>query len=159
MSKHPKLPNRHFAWTRPAKFAFVGAMGIIVQLVVLHWLVGIGCGYLIATIISVEAAVLHNFVWHEKFTWRDRSQFTSAGHGSRLLRFHLSNGLISIAGNLLLMRIFVGELTMPLVPANLLSITACCLTNFIVSDRWVFVIAQREPDLEVLDSGGRTISD
>ncbi|HEV7220506.1 MAG: GtrA family protein [Terriglobales bacterium] len=134
-------PNLNFAWRRPAKFAFVGAMGIIVQLVALHWLAETECGYLIATIISVEAAVLHNFVWHEKFTWRDRGGFTSARLGARLLRFHLSNGLISIAGNLLLMRIFVGEFGMLLIPANLLSITACCLTNFIASDRWVFVIA------------------
>ncbi len=133
--------RKQFMWTRPAKFALVGAIGIIVQLLTLHWLAGAGCGYLIATVISVEAAVLHNFVWHENFTWRDRNGFTSAGLGSRLLRFHVSNGLISVVGNLLLMRIFVGELGMPLVAANLLSITACCLTNFVASDRWVFVIA------------------
>lgn len=141
MSTDARRFAKFFEWKRPAKFAFVGAMGIIVQLVALHWLVVIGCGYLIATIISVEAAVLHNFVWHQKFTWRDRSGFTSAGLGSRLLRFHLSNGLISIAGNILLMRIFVGEFGISVVPANLLSITACCLTNFVASDRWVFVIA------------------
>ncbi len=134
-------PNLHFAWKRPAKFALVGGMGIIVQLVALHWLAETGCGYLIATIISVEAAVVHNFVWHEKFTWSDRSGLTSVRLGSRIVRFHLSNGLISIVGNLLLMRIFVGEFGMPLIPANLLSITACCLTNFVASDRWVFVIA------------------
>ena len=28
--------------------------------------------YLFATAIAVEAAVVHNFVWHEQFTWADR---------------------------------------------------------------------------------------
>jgi putative flippase GtrA len=29
--------------------------------------------YLVATVIAVEMAVLHNFVWHEQFTWADRT--------------------------------------------------------------------------------------
>ena len=134
-------------WHRPAKFAFVGAIGIAVQIAALRWFVGFGCGYLPATIMAVETALLHNFVWHEKFTWRDRNKLTAVGCGSRLLRFYLSNGLISIAGNVLLMRMFVGDLGMGIVPANLASITVCCLTNFLASDRWVFVPAQPGTEL------------
>jgi putative flippase GtrA len=129
-------------WHRPAKFAFVGAIGIMVQIAALRWFVGIGCGYLPATVMAVEAALLHNFVWHENFTWRDREKSASSKVWSRLLRFHLSNALISIAGNVLLMRMFVGGLGIGIVPANLASITVCSLTNFLASDRWVFVPAQ-----------------
>jgi putative flippase GtrA len=125
------------AWKRPAKFAFVGAIGIGVQLVMLH-LAG-GCGYLWATAIAVETAILHNFVWHENFTWADRNRPGSSVPGSRFLRFHLSNGLISIIENVLLMRTLVGGFGMHVLPANLLSITVCCFTNFLASDRWVFV--------------------
>jgi putative flippase GtrA len=135
-------PHRRPQWKRLTKFAFVGVIGIAVQIVTLHWVAGLGCGYLSSTVIAVEAAILHNFVWHENFTWRDREKSASAKVGSRLLRFHLSNGLISIAGNVLLMRMLVGGLGMGIVPANLASITVCCLTNFLASDRWVFVPAQ-----------------
>jgi putative flippase GtrA len=124
---------------RPAKFALVGVMGIVVQLATLHWLANSGCNYLLATAIAVEAALLHNFIWHENFTWKDRGQRTSSGLCLRLMRFHISNGVISIAGNLLLMRLFVGEIRMHPIPANLASITICCLANFLVSDRWVFL--------------------
>ncbi len=124
---------------RMAKFAFVGAIGIAIQLLVLHWLVTVGCGYLISTAIAVETAILHNFVWHENFTWRERSPSGSDEIWARLLRFHLSNGLISIIGNLLLMRVFVGWLSLNVVAANLLSVTICCVTNFLASDRWVFI--------------------
>lgn len=125
------------AWKRPAKFAFVGAIGIGVQLAILH--LASGCGYLFATAIAVETAILHNFVWHENFTWADRNSAGTSTLGFRFLRFHLSNGLISMVGNVLLMRTFVGGFGMYVLPANLLSITVCCLTNFVASDRWVFV--------------------
>lgn len=124
---------------RSAKFALVGAMGIVVQLATLHWLSNSGCNYLFATAIAVEAALLHNFVWHENFTWKDRGRLTASGLCLRFLRFHLSNGVISIAGNLLLMRLFFGGIRMHTIPANLASITICCLANFLVSDRWVFL--------------------
>ena len=29
--------------------------------------------YLMATLVAVEAAILSNFVWHYRWTWRDRS--------------------------------------------------------------------------------------
>jgi putative flippase GtrA len=124
---------------RSAKFALVGAMGIVVQLATLHWLASSGCNYLLATAIAVEAALLHNFIWHENFTWKDRGRPTSSGLCLRFLRFHVSNGVISIAGNLLLMRLLVGGIRMHPLPANLASITICCLANFLVSDRWVFL--------------------
>ena len=60
--------------------------------------------YLIATALAVETAVIHNFLWHERFTWADR-----AGAGfTRFLKFNLTTGLFSIGGNLLLMKLLVG---------------------------------------------------
>jgi putative flippase GtrA len=58
-----------------------------------------------------------------------------------LLRFHLSNGVISILGSLLLMRWLVGQFGMNVVGANLLTIAACSVGNFLASDRWVFSAA------------------
>lgn len=58
------------------------------------------------------AAGRHNFVWHERWTWADRVPV----HGhfmKRLLYFHLANGTVSLAGNLILMRAFAGMLQMP----------------------------------------------
>jgi putative flippase GtrA len=124
---------------RSVKFALVGAIGIVVQLATLRCLSSLGCSYLLATAIAVEAALLHNFVWHENFTWKDRGRPDSSSLGLRFLRFHASNGLISIAGNLLLMRLLVGGIKMRMVPANLASIAICCLANFLASDRWVFL--------------------
>jgi len=120
-------------------FNAVGAAGLGLQLGVLAWLhAGVGLNYLWATALAVEAAVLHNFLWHEKLTWRDRQ---SGDRMARLAKFNLTNGAISILGNLVLMRFLVGTFGLPYLPANLLAIIACSLANFYVGDRVVFVSA------------------
>ena len=130
---------RHSNIQRPAKFAFVGTIGVLIQLAVLEVLTALGLHYLWATAFAVEAAVLHNFMWHQRFTWRDRGASRLTETGSRLFRFHLSNGAISILGNLVLMRRLVGQFGMSVLVANLLTIAACSLGNFLASDRWVFL--------------------
>ncbi len=121
------------------KFNAVGALGIGIQLGCLWALVGgLGVNYLVATALAVEAAVLHNFVWHERFTWKDRSGGPAREIALRLLRFHAGNGVVSIAGNLVLMRLFVGALHWRYLVANGVTIAACSLLNFAAGEWFVF---------------------
>ena len=117
------------------KFNLVGGVGIVVQLLVLVVLKTVfHFDYLIATALAVEIAVVHNFLWHERFTWADR-----AGAGfTRFLKFNLTTGLVSILGNVALMKLLAGILHMQYLVANTTTIAACSLVNFAVSDRFVF---------------------
>jgi putative flippase GtrA len=118
------------------KFNAVGGIGIGVQLVVLAVLKsGLRLDYLLATELAVEAAVIHNFLWHERFTWADRMKESSL---VRFVKFNLTTGLFSILGNLILMRTLVGSGKMNFLVANIVTIAACSLVNFVVSDRVVF---------------------
>jgi len=128
---------RAMAW-HWVKFNVVGAIGIGVQLAALAALNRVLGNYVVATAIAVELTVLHNFVWHERFTWADRASMSWRDSLVRLLKFNFSNGAISILGNILLMRWFVGEFRLPVVIANLLAIALCGLANFVVGDRFVF---------------------
>ena len=120
------------------RFYAVGAAGVVVQLAALAlFKSGLGFSVLASTACAVEAAVLHNFVWHERWTWRDRG-LSPSGWPGRLLRFHLSNGLLSIAANLALMAVFYEWLRMPYLAANLISIGICSLLNYLAADRLVF---------------------
>jgi putative flippase GtrA len=123
---------------RLLKFSAVGAMGIVVQFSVLAALTALRLNYLMATAFAVEFAVIHNFFWHRRYTWRDRMDLGWSSLVLALFRFHVSNGFVSILGNLILMRLFVGALDLPLLIANGASISICFLANFIASDRWVF---------------------
>jgi len=118
------------------KFNAVGGIGIGVQLAVLAALKsGLHVGYLPATALAVEAAVIHNFFWHERFTWADRG----AGQGlARFVRFNLTTGALSILGNIALMKLFVDGAGLPYLLSSGLSIAVCSIANFVVSDRFVF---------------------
>ena len=119
------------------KFNAVGVIGIVVQLAALAVLKSVlHLHYLIATGLAVELAVLHNFAWHERWTWKDRTG--KRGVLRRLARFNLTTGAFSIFSNLVLMRVLVGVFHLPLLVANLLSIAATALANFAVSEVWVF---------------------
>ena len=120
------------------RFNGVGVAGFVVQLAILALAINAGgMHYLLATAIAVEAAVLHNFLWHERWTWRDRPA-TGMARLERLWRFHILNGLVSLVGNLLMMRLLVGLLGMQPVVANVVAVLACALVNFTASDRLVF---------------------
>ncbi len=64
-------------------------------------------GYLAATAAAVELAVLNNFVWHQRWTWSDRPSATTGETLRRLAKFNITNGAVSITGNLVLMSILV----------------------------------------------------
>jgi len=121
------------------KFNAVGWMGAVVQLAVLAGLSRLGAQYLVATALAVEAALLHNYAWHIRWTWPER-----VGRPGRLWRFHLANGAISMASNLLWMRLLAGWLGIGVVPANAIAILATSILNFLVGDRWVFRAAPAE---------------
>lgn len=117
------------------RFNVVGVAGFALQLAVVATLTG-ECGVrpLIATVLAVETAILHNFFWHERWTWADRP---SAGieRLSRLLRFNLTNGLVSIAGNVVVVAILA---KLNPVAANAIAVLMCSLVNFAAGDRLVF---------------------
>lgn len=108
-SKHRndgRMPKTVFRWL---KFNLVGGFGIAAQFATLLGLKsGLHLNYLLATALAVEAAVVHNFLWHERYTWADRVQPSWRKSLPRLLRFNLTTGGISIAGNLALMKGMVG---------------------------------------------------
>ena len=130
---------------RAAKFYAVGALGIVVQLVALYCYKHLlEPHYLWATALAVETAVLHNFMWHEFWTWSDRPS-TGLDRAARLWRFHLSNGLLSLVGNVLLMRLLVGTFGLHYLVANVLSIGSLALANFLLSELYVFRYLIRPP--------------
>jgi putative flippase GtrA len=125
------------ALIRWGKFNAVGAMGMVLQLTALavfeRWAPG---HYLLASAAAVELAILHNFVWHRHYTWRDRAD--DSAPMVRLVRFHLSNGLVSMLGNLAILRLLVQEARLPILLADCVAILFCSLINFCLGDRWVF---------------------
>lgn len=125
------------------RFNAVGAMGMAVQLGVLAVLNRIAGGhYLVATVAALEITLVHNFLWHRRTTWRDRRAGAAV---SQLLRFHLSNGMVSLAGNLGLMHLLVAGASMPVVAADAIAIGVCSVANFSLGHAWAFAMPGERP--------------
>ena len=120
---------------RWGRFLAIGLLGFLLQLGTLGWLtLRAGWPWPAATLVSVELAIVHNFLWHARWTWRDRPDARLAG----FMRFQLTNGMSSLAGNAALMTLFTGVLGMPPLPANALAVVVMSAANFVIADRWVF---------------------
>ena len=124
---------RHFIRFNVASFA-----GILVQLATL-WLLTSRAGihYQAATLVAVAAAILHNFLWHWRWTWADRG-LTPHAAAHAFGRFALTNGAVSIVVNLMAMPLLVAGAGLPPVPANLLAIASAGLVNFYLADTVAF---------------------
>jgi putative flippase GtrA len=124
------------SWQRFVRFNLVSGLGIIVQLAVLGVLTRTGLvGYLVATAIAVATAVVHNFLWHRRWTWSDRR---GRGALSAFSAFAAVNGLISLATNLVVMMALVAGAGFPPIPSNLMAVAVAGLVNFWAGDRLVF---------------------
>lgn len=120
-------------------FSSVGALGFAVQFCSLLLLAGwLEINYLIATAIAVEIAILHNFLWHQRWTWSDRAASGSPQIADRLLRFNAGTGITSIGGNLLLMWVFVSWFGVHYAIANIMAVASLSIVNFLFCDRLVF---------------------
>jgi len=123
---------------RFGKFSAVGALGAVLQVTLFDSLVRfLDLPGLAAAPFAVEIAVLHNFFWHERFTWRDR-RTGGRGKALRLWRFHVSNGLVSLAANTALAYWLIEKLHFPALPFAIIAIAVCAPLNFLIADRWVY---------------------
>lgn len=126
------------SFVRWIRFNGVGVAGAVVQLVVLsaltRWL---NVPVALATAAAVEAAILHNFFWHQRWTWRDRPARGARETAARLGRFHAVNGVVSLVGNVIITTVLVHAGIHP-VAANLVAILACSIVNYTAGDTFVF---------------------
>jgi putative flippase GtrA len=123
------------AGRRFVRFVIAGAGGFIVQVGMLAVLTSLfGVHYLVATLIAVEAAILSNFVWHYRWTWRDRA----ASWVDQLIRFNALNAITSIFGSIFLTALFVEVVGLQVVSANIASVLALSVINFLGANRLVF---------------------
>ena len=139
MRAQPASPAWRTTLSRWTRFSAVGAAGLAVQLAALALFSGVmQLGLLLATALSVECAVLHNFLWHYYSTWKDRPCADRSQVIARLIRFHVANGMISLFGNSAMTWVLVTDFGIHYILANLLAVVPCSVANFLVCDRFAF---------------------
>ncbi|HMQ32523.1 MAG TPA: glycosyltransferase [Chloroflexaceae bacterium] len=122
-------------WGRMARFAAVGASGVVVNTALLLALTRAGgLAEWQASPLATEAAILSNFLLNDAWTFRD----ARAGSGlGRLLRYNgvaLGGMAVTVAALTLLTRV----LGVGLMPANLLAVACAMAWNYLINSRWTW---------------------
>ena len=121
-------------WQRAFRFYAVGAAGATLQLLIVAVLAhAFRVHYGVATAMALGATLVHNFIWHVRWTWRDRRPGT--GYVVAFVRFASANGGVSILGTALLVPLCVERFGLPAVAANVVAIAVCGLVNFWLASR------------------------
>lgn len=121
---------------RVAKFLIAGLGGFAAQIATLAVLVhAMHLHYVTATIVAVEVAIVLNFMWHERWTWK------GCRTGSvlvRLFRYNALTAVTSILGGVVVTTFLVETASMAPIVANSISVIVLGALNFAGSDRFVF---------------------
>ena len=120
------------------KFALTGAIGFVVQVAAMAALVNMGLHYVPATVIAVELAILANFAWHERWTWRDRPAGSVSERWARLARFNALTAVTSIFGSVAVTALLVESWSLSPLLANIISVVVLGALNFAGANTLVF---------------------
>ena len=142
------IPRSHLstALVRFIKFGLIGGLGVGVNVGVYALLRElVGMADFLSRVIAIEISVLHNFAWNFLWTWGDRGRNWSRIPGS-LLRYHGSTLFSSF-----MVTLAVGWVVLQLLPdvkwaeylSHLTGIAAGTVSNYLLSDRWVFTSSRR----------------
>ncbi len=123
-----------------ARFGMVGLFGIVVNVAILHVLHSVlGWGFTRSSALATEAAILHNYVWNELWTFHIRRLDLG-----RLLRYQMSSLLA--AGVTVVVATIVKELIDPRL-AQLVGVLSGAGLNYVVNVRWTWGPAATVSDL------------
>jgi len=119
-------------WKQLAKFAVVGAIGAIINIVIFRTLVRNGVHYLAAGTVSFLVAVTSNYTWNRLWTFRDQR-----GHvGVQGMRFFVVS-LVSLGANLVLLQLLITLGTTKVV-GQAIAIVLVTPLNFVGNKLWSF---------------------
>lgn len=117
---------RNFPIARFLRFGVVGFSGLFVDLVMFYLLRElIGLPLYPSTVLSIEAAIINNFLWNDAWTFADLAQ-KQRGWGARLQRFAKFNA-VCVIGAILQIGIMALILAIPItaqIPAFIGQFTA-----------------------------------
>ena len=129
--------RREQPWPRRLlRFLCVGALGVVVNCGLLALLErAAGWHYLLASPAAIELSIVHNFAWHDNWTFRDRRG--DSQWATRLWQYHVA----AAAGMLInwaVLGLLVGIGRLPLLPSNVVGIAAGTVVNFTISKLWTW---------------------
>jgi putative flippase GtrA len=125
------------------RFNAIGLMGTGVQLLLIFLLrTFFQLNYFVATLIGVQCSLIHNFFWHQHWTWKNSLRTGRKESFQRFLRFNSTSGTISMMGNLGFTSVLVQAVHLPYFACNILAIGGTNILNFFLANNFAFQPAE-----------------
>ena len=85
---------------RALKFNIVGWMGMPVNMGMLYLLKDVaGFPLILASVIAIETAIVHNYIWHRHWTWAHRNRGERPPFFKQLIAYNVATGLVDLVVN------------------------------------------------------------
>lgn len=130
---------------RAGAFGTIGLSGIGINTALLWLFASVaGLHYLLAAALATQGSTIWNFTWTDIGVYHGQK---SRRLFDRLLRFFAMNNLTLLALRLPLLHVFVRDLHIHLLTANILTLAIVFLARFLVSERFIYERRVRRDDV------------
>ena len=124
---------------RGGKFMVVGWMGMLVNTGCLYLLKGVwGLKLIPASLLAIEIAILHNFIWFRHWAWKDRLKASPVGFFRQLLTFNAAIGVVDLAANVSVLWSLTTFFRIHYLLANLAGMIAGPFIKFWLNEKLIF---------------------
>jgi dolichol-phosphate mannosyltransferase len=124
---------------RLVKFGIVGVCGIFVNQGLLFFFTEfLHLDYRISSIIAIECAIISNFIFNSRWTWKDRHVDTRIEYLKQFGKYNLSSGVTAFMLNWVVLVVLTEVVRIPYLVSNLAGIATASLANFTISHVWTF---------------------
>ncbi len=126
------------------KFGIIGLSGIVVNSTVL-WLLHTYAqlDIFLASPLAIALAIFNNFSWNDRFTWNENRANRHNSYLQRLWKYYFSAALGAFL-NYLVLIVLTLQFDLYYLLANLAGILTGMVSNFLLSEFWVFKSKKEE---------------
>ncbi len=124
---------------RGTKFNLVAWLGMLVNSGCLYLFKGIlGVPLIPASLMSIEIAIVHNFIWHRHWTWGDRDGEHPPPFLKQLLIYNLMTGLVDLVANVTVLWLLTTFLDIYYLIANVAGMILGPFIKFWLNEKVIF---------------------
>jgi putative flippase GtrA len=122
---------------RGGKFMIVAWLGMLVNTGCLYLFKGVfGIRLIPASILAIEIAIIHNFIWFRLWTWKDRPN--KQPFFRQLIKFNVATGAVDFAANVTVLWSLATIVGIHYLVANILGMIAPPFIKFWLNERFIF---------------------
>jgi dolichol-phosphate mannosyltransferase len=131
---------------RGTKFLLVAWLGMFVNTGYLYLFKGVlGIRIIPASLMAIEIAIIHNFIWFRHWAWKDRQQKYHQPFFKQLFKYNIATGLVDLFSNVTILWVLSTFFHVHYLLANICGMIAGPFIKFWLNDKFIFREKRHDP--------------